>query len=590
PWLKPELEKVARELHESITDLLSTVRDLQSIADRVQHSSLPAEEKAPLLEGLEQKTLEAQTALDLALNATLEVIAAPSEGPGGASEPEALSSVSPGQRFQVIAKLRNGSKYWLKIGHASLNHADWVRRTHAERAVVAPGEDYSASFLVEVPKNAPITRPYWHRDNPATESVNTIDQPEYETLPLPPPPLYATIDFEVTSKGGELPLAADSLRGKAKPRGTIRSDVEVLYRDEHGGLNRRELAILPVFSIQLEPAQLIVPVARGEATTAKTVAASNLTGASTGLLHLRVPDRWQVDPASAEVKLSKRGEKQDLYFHVHPKDLQEGRAQSEASLDAGGNHYRESYTLVSRPDLGSFYYFEPAVQHVSVVAVNIPPHLNVGYIMGAGDDIATVLQQIGITVTLIPADQVATQNLSRYSTIILGVRAYDTQKSLLENNPKLLDFVSHGGTLIVQNNNSISDFNGARLTPYPAELSRARVSVEDAPVEILAADDPVFHYPNQISAKDFDGWVQERGLYFMDRWDDHFKPLLSCHDPNEPQQRGGLLMAKYGKGTYIYTGYAFFRQLPAGVAGAIRLFVNLVSTGSNEDTLAGGLN
>ncbi|MBV9182918.1 MAG: PIG-L family deacetylase, partial [Acidobacteria bacterium] len=129
PWLKPELEKVARELHESITDLLSTVRDLQSIADRVQHSSLPAEEKAPLLEGLEQKTLEAQTALDLALNATLEVIAAPSEGPGGASEPEALSSVSPGQRFQVIAKLRNGSKYWLKIGHASLNHADWVRRT-----------------------------------------------------------------------------------------------------------------------------------------------------------------------------------------------------------------------------------------------------------------------------------------------------------------------------------------------------------------------------------------------------------------------------------------------------------------------------
>jgi len=134
----------------------------------------------------------------------------------------------------------------------------------------------------------------------------------------------------------------------------------------------------------------------------------------------------------------------------------------------------------------------------------------------------------------------------------------------------------------VQNNNSIGDFNSGHFTPYPAELGRARVSVEEAPVQILAPDDPVFHYPNEISQKDFDGWVQERGLYFMDKWDDHFKPLLSCHDPNEPEQKGGLLIAKYGKGTYIYTGYAFFRQLPAGVPGAIRFFVNMVSAGSGS--------
>ena len=160
------------------------------------------------------------------------------------------------------------------------------------------------------------------------------------------------------------------------------------------------------------------------------------------------------------------------------------------------------------------------------------------------------------------------------------MRAYDTQKELVANNKKLLDFVSAGGTLMVQNNNSVGDFNSGHFTPYDAELSRARVSVEEAPVQILAPDDPVFHYPNEISQKDFDGWVQERGLYFMDKWDDHFKPLLSCHDPNEADQNGGLLVAKYGKGTYIYTGYAFFRQLPAGVPGAIRLFVNLVSAGT----------
>jgi len=195
------------------------------------------------------------------------------------------------------------------------------------------------------------------------------------------------------------------------------------------------------------------------------------------------------------------------------------------------------------------------------------------------------MKQIGMNVTLIPAEKIATENLSQYGTIILGVRAYDTQKDLVANNKKLLDFVSNGGTLIVQNNNSVGDFNSGHFTPYDAELSRARVSVEEALVQILAPDDPVLHYPNEISQKDFDRWVQERGLYFMDKWDDHFKPLLSCHDPGEPDQKGGLLVAKYGKGTYIYTGYAFFRQLPAGVPGAIRLFVNLVSAGK---TAAGG--
>ena len=145
-----------------------------------------------------------------------------------------------------------------------------------------------------------------------------------------------------------------------------------------------------------------------------------------------------------------------------------------------------------------------------------------------------------------------------------------------------LDFVSAGGTLVVQYDSDTSKFNQDHLTPYPAELSRSRVSVEEAPVEILAPDGNLFHYPNQISQKDFQGWVQERGLYFMDKWDEHYKPLLASHDPGEPPQKGGLLRAQYGKGTYIYTGYAFFRQLPAGVPGAIRLYVNILSAGHDK--------
>jgi hypothetical protein len=219
------------------------------------------------------------------------------------------------------------------------------------------------------------------------------------------------------------------------------------------------------------------------------------------------------------------------------------------------------------------------LQRISVVDVKVPKDLKVGYIMGAGDDIPTVLKQIGMKVTLIPSDQLASEDLSQYQAIVLGIRAYDTQKDLVANNKKLLDFVYNGGTLVGQYETGVADFNKGKFTPYSAQLSRARVSVEEAPVEILAPGDAVFHYPNPISKSDFEGWVQERGLYFMDQWDGNFKPLLASNDPGEPPQKGGLLRTLYGKGTYIYTGYAFFRQLPAGVPGAIRLYVNLLSAG-----------
>jgi hypothetical protein len=216
---------------------------------------------------------------------------------------------------------------------------------------------------------------------------------------------------------------------------------------------------------------------------------------------------------------------------------------------------------------------------VSVVEVKAPPNLKVGYIMGAGDDIPEVLREVGLNVTALPADKLATEDLSRYGTIVLGIRAYDTQKDVVAHNKKLLDFVSAGGTLLVQYETDTGDFNGGSFTPYPATLGRGRVSVEEAPVELLAPQNRVFHFPNEISGRDFDGWVQERGLYFMEKWDEKFTPLLASHDPGEDNLKGGLLIAPFGKGTYIYTGYAFFRQLPAGVPGAVRLYVNLLSAG-----------
>src|SRR6202035_2211727 len=291
------------------------------------------------------------------------------------------------------------------------------------------------------------------------------------------------------------------------------------------------------------------------------------------------PKGWRSEPEQFAVELKRRGEKKDFQFKVFPAGLQEGRAKVRAMLDADGKKFSEGYTLVTREDLGSFYYYQPALQRVSIVDVQVPHDLKIGYIMGAGDDIPTVLAQVGMDVTLLSPEKLASEELNRYGTIVLGIRAYDTQKDVIANNKKLLDYVAAGGTLVVQYNASVGDFNKGSFTPFSADLSRARVSVEEAPVEILAPEDSVFHYPNQITPRDFDGWVQERGLYFMDQWDGNSKPLLSSHDPGEPPLKGGLLRAQYGKGTYIFTGYAFFRQLPAGVPGAIRLYVNLLGAG-----------
>jgi hypothetical protein len=344
----------------------------------------------------------------------------------------------------------------------------------------------------------------------------------------------------------------------------------------------RPLAVVPGFSVALEPGTQVISTHNGASSAVAVGVTSNLSRPAHGLLRLELPKGWRSEPAQFAVEFARRGEKKDLQFKVFPAGLQEGRAKIRAVLEADGEKFSEGYTLVTREDLGSFYYYQPAMQRVSIVDVQATHDLKIGYIMGAGDDIPTVLEQVGMDVTLIPPETLASAELRGYGTIVLGIRAYDTQKDVVANNKKLLDFVAAGGTLVVQYNTGVGDFNGGHFTPYPAELSRARVSVEEAPVEILAPEDGVFHYPNAITARDFDGWVQERGLYFMDQWDGHFKPLLSCHDPGEDAQKGGLLRAQYGKGTYIYTGYAFFRQLPAGVPGAVRLYVNLLSAGHEK--------
>jgi len=551
--------------------LMGIVTGLRRAHREVADASLANPAKADLLMRLEKEVGEAETASNLALNASLTAVVESGGRNDGASglpkEADALTTVSPGQEFLVAVKFHNGSKDPLVVSALRLEvPVGWNTISEKIRPeAVKPGDELRVTFRLRVPKDAAYTRPYWHRDNPDTESVNHIDSEKYATLPFPPPALRARVNY-VWTGGGDAGLQNE-----------ISAVVVTPFLDDEGKERSRPLAVVPAFSVMLEPGTQVISAHNGASSMVTVGVISNLARSERGALRLELPEGWKSEPTEQSLEFAHRGEKEEVQFKVFPADLQEGRATLRAVLDVGGEKYGEGYTLVTREDLGSFYYYQPARQRVSMVDVRVPHDLKIGYVMGAGDDIPTVLVQVGMNVTLIPAEKLASEDLSKYGTIVLGIRAYDTQKDVVTNNKKLLDFVSAGGTLVVQYNAGVGDFNSGHFTPYSAELSRARVSVEEAPVEILAPQDQVFHYPNTITARDFDGWVQERGLYFMDKWDEHFEALLSCHDPGEDAQKGGLLKAHFGKGIYIYTGYAFFRQLPAGVPGAVRLYVNLLS-------------
>ena len=538
-----------RDPQAAATPLLAALAEVRELEKKLNDSAVSAAGKNAILPDLITKEQQFEQAADFAVGAALSVVVDGSVAPN----PDDAFMAVPNQSFTVTAKFSALDSSTQLSGIALDLPPGWASKS------VNRDKSGTTTFRISVPASAEYTRPYWHRDNPETQSINIIDDPRFVTLPFTPPPVKAHATY--------------TLNGRT---GTVHAVIMTKFMED-GAERERAIAVAPPFSIALEPTTEVISTGHSGSTQIHIGIRSNIATTAPANLRLQLPPGWSAEPAVQPVTFVRAGESKQFHFEVKPADLQESRHQLKAVLDYQGKPYTLGYTVITRSDLDTFYYYQPAVQRVSIVDVKVPQQLKVGYIMGAGDDIPTVLQQIGVNVTLIPAEKLASEDLSAYGTIILGIRAYDTQKDLVANNKKLLDYVSNGGTLIVQYETGVSDFNSGHFTPYSADLSRARVSVQQAPVEILSPDDPVFRYPNHVTAKDFDGWVQERGLYFMDKWDDHFKPLLSCHDPGEPPQKGGLLIAQYGKGTYIYNAYAFFRQLPAGVPGAIRLYVNLLS-------------
>lgn len=580
PFLRPALVSLARHVDDatkafSIQDpsacagpLLAGLDEISRLVRQIEESRLSAAVKAALLPALRTKHGQFRDAANEALGLYFEITVDPPGPPPAPSYfprmEQTISLAIPGQTFTMTARLYDRGRLtvvprsmWLDMPPG------WTSTVvKEEKPELKPGESAWVRFQVHVPENAQYTRPYFTRSNPQVETVYTLSDDRLLTLPFPPYPVHAGVSFSADGK-----------------EGTARALAKVKFVDPLTGQSERPLAVGPPVSVLLETPVAVVSTAGAGRTQIDVSVRDNIQGAIHGRLRLETPPGWKVEPSNLPVDLDHDGDVNTYSFQVTPQGLREGAYQVTAKAEVAGREYAEGFKIMTRPDLDSFYAYHPATQNVQAVDVKLSPGLKVGYLMGAGDEIASVLKSVGVNVSMITPEELAGGDLSRYDTIVVGIRAYDVRTDLREQNRRLLEYVNRGGTLIVQYNQGVNAFNEGHYTPYPMTLSNARISVEEAPVEVLAPDDPVFSQPNKISARDFDGWVQERSLYCMSRWDEHSKPLLSAHDPGEQPLNGCLLTAPYGKGIYIYSAYAFFRQLPAGVPGAIRLFANLLSAG-----------
>jgi LmbE family N-acetylglucosaminyl deacetylase len=299
-----------------------------------------------------------------------------------------------------------------------------------------------------------------------------------------------------------------------------------------------------------------------------------------GIAELKVPKNWKVNPASIPFSILEKGNEKMIVFTVTPtKKQSEGYIYS--SIQSENKTFNNSLVEINYNHIPKQTILIPA--EAKVVRLNLVKKGNsVGYIKGAGDEVPKYLKQVGYQVTIIDPFNISENILKEFDAVMIGIRAYNTVDELKLKQPIILDYVKNGGNLIVQYNTSRGLKIKDNIAPYKLHLSSDRVTDENAKVEFLDKDNEVLNYPNKITIQDFDGWVQERGLYFPDEWANEFTPILSFHDKGESPKNGSLLVAKYGKGYYIYTGLSFFRELPAGVPGAYKLLTNMISIGKND--------
>jgi hypothetical protein len=357
--------------------------------------------------------------------------------------------------------------------------------------------------------------------------------------------------------------------------------VQTVKRVNGLGTVLEPLVVGPAIGVAISPRFGIVPL-DAKSFPVSVSLHSNVKSAANGTVRLDLPAGWKSQPGSLPFSMGVDGEDRSVTFTVTPANLTEKTYDIAAVAETGGKQYREGYTTVGYPGLRPSYLYKPSVYKTTGVNVKVAPGLRIGYVMGSGDEVPASLEHLGIHVNFLAPADIASGDLSRFDAILLGVRTYAARPELATYKARLLDYVKNGGVMIVQYNTPEFDKN---YGPYPYLMGNnpEEVTDEASAVQILAPANPIFNWPNKITKKDFEGWVEERGSKWMKSWDPQYQALLETHDQGQEPQRGGLLYAKYGKGIYIYNAYAFYRELPEGVPGAFRIFANMLSLAKNPN-------
>lgn len=521
----------------------------------------------------------------------------------------ATPTVTPGSTLRVNLTAIRRSPAPVTLTGVKLTGMDGAPSLNPEPVVLADNQPSNYTLNLRVPNNQPYSQPYWLEQPKDGELYSVPDQREVG-LAENPPALQAQFTVKI-----------------ANTEMTLTRPVENRYTDQVVGELIRPLVVAPPVAVALEDKTLVFA---GTQPRKIEVPVTSNAGKQSGTVHLEVPSGWTAQPESQSFELSGSGEQTSVAFSLTP-PAANARGVVQAVAVDGGRNISSGTETIKYPHFPEQTLFPPAqAQLVRADIKNLSK--NVGYVMGAGDEVPASLRQIGCDVTLLTEEDLSHGDLSRFDAIVTGVRAWDTREDLRANYQRLYDYASNGGTVIVEYSRPAGNGRGGaggrgpgrggarsgtqasnppppprgpvptgqvdatgvleHMGPYPIHVSSPsavapffsndRVTDQNAPVAFPNPQLALLHAPNQITEADFNGWVQERGLYFADRWDSRYQSVLESHDPGEEPLPGGMLYTKYGKGAYIFSAYDWFRELPAGVPGAYRIFANMLSAAKTQ--------
>jgi len=475
--------------------------------------------------------------------------------------------VIPGERLEVEATVWNAG-----AGGVTLDGIDvtappgWkVERLDAATSPVPQGALATRRFAVTVAPDAPRSQPYFLRHPLAGGLYDWTGTPaDWRGLPFEP---------SLVEMAARLTIAGQPV--------TLRREVVYRYRDQGIGEVRRPIVVTQPFDVAVTPDLVVWPIdgAAGGPRHFTITVTNRARGPAATQVVVTPPSGWAAAPAES-LSFQREDEAKSLTVTVAlPPGARPGVYALQAAAVTAGERKEGALAVIDYPHIRPRPVAHASTAELRAARIALPAVTRVGYVRGASDRVPEALQAVGVPLELLGPDTLARGDLSRYDAIVIGSRAYEVDAALVASNGRLLDYARTGGLVIVQYQQY--QFVNGNFAPYRLSIARPhdRVTDETAPVTERDAAHRVFHVPNEIGPDDWAGWVQERGLYFAHDWDAAYTPLLETHDPGEPPLFGGLLVAAVGQGTYVYTGLSFFRQLPAGVPGAYRLFANLLALG-----------